>query len=63
MSRNGKCLDITPMKSFFGSFKTELVHQTQFTTGQETKASLSEYIVAFYHHKRRNSSINYRIAA
>ena len=51
------------MESFFGSLKTELVHQTQFRTWQEAKAALFEYIEIFYNRHRRHSGIGYRTPA
>jgi len=60
MSRKGNCLDNSPMESFFGSLKTELVHRTRFRSRREAKAALFEYIAIFYNRKRRHSSIGYR---
>lgn len=47
MSRKGTCLDNASMECFFSSLKTELVHQTQFTTRREARAALFEYIEIF----------------
>jgi transposase InsO family protein len=63
MSRKGDCFDNAPMESFFGSLKTELVHQTRFRTRQEAKAALFEYIEIFYNRRRRHSAIGYRTPA
>ena len=58
MSRKGDCLDNAPMKSFFSSIKTELVHRTQFRTRAEAKAALFEYIEIFYNSRRPHSSLD-----
>lgn len=63
MSRKGNCLDNAPMESFFGSLKTELVHQMRFVTRAEAKAALFEFIEIFYNRSRRHSSIGYRTPA
>jgi transposase InsO family protein len=63
MSRKGHCLDNAPMESFFGSLKTELVHQTHFRTRRDAKAALFEYIEVFYNRQRRHSSVGYRTPA
>lgn len=63
MSRKGDCYDNAPMESFFGSLKTELVHQTRFRTRREAKAALFEYIEIFYNRRRRHSGIAYRTPA
>lgn len=60
MSGKGNCLDNAPMESFFGSLKTELVHQTRFASRREAKAVLFEYIAIFYNRRRRHSSVGYK---
>lgn len=60
MSRKGNCLGNSPMESFFGSLKNELVHHTSFRSRHEVKAALFEYIAIFYNRRRRHSSIGYR---
>ena len=60
MSRKGNCYDNAPMESFFGSLKTECVHQTRFQTRQQAKAVLFEYIEVFYNRQRLHSGIDYR---
>ncbi|MEO1460544.1 MAG: IS3 family transposase, partial [Pseudomonadota bacterium] len=46
--------DKAPMQSFFGSPKTELVHNTQFRTRAGAKRALFEYIEIFYNRQRRH---------
>jgi putative transposase len=59
MSRRGNCWDNAPMESFFASLKTELVHHEDYATRAEAKASIFEYIEAFYNRVRRHSSLGY----
>jgi len=35
MSRKGNCYDNTPMESFWGTLKQELVHHGKYTSRQE----------------------------
>lgn len=59
MSRRGNCWDNAPVESFFASLKTELVHHEDYATRDEAKASIFEYIEAFYNRVRRHSSLGY----
>jgi transposase InsO family protein len=59
MSRKGNCYDNAVMESFFGTLKTEWVHQRRYRTRAEAKQSLFEYIEAFYNRKRMHSSLGY----
>ena len=57
MSRKGNCYDNAPMESFFATFKTELVYQQRFTTREEARSAIFEYIEVFYNRQRRHASI------
>jgi putative transposase len=59
MSRRGNCWDNAPVESFFASLKKELVHHEDYATRDEAKASIFEYIEAFYNRVRRHSSLGY----
>jgi putative transposase len=59
MSRRGDCWDNAPMESFFASLKKELVHHEDYATRDEARASIFEYIEAFYNRVRRHSSLGY----
>lgn len=59
MSRRGDCWDNAPMESFFASLKKELVHHEDYATRDEARASVFEYIEAFYNRVRRHSSLGY----
>src|SRR3954453_24235304 len=60
MSRRGNCLDNAPMESFFGSLKTEHVHQGRFRTREEAMTAVFEYSEIFYNRQRLHSAIGYR---
>ena len=55
----GQCWDNAPMESFFASLKKELVHQEDYLTRAEARASIFEYIEMFYNNQRRHSSLGY----
>jgi putative transposase len=59
MSRRGDCWDNAPMESFFASLKKELVHQENYPTRAEARASVFEYIEVFYNRVRRHSALGY----
>ena len=63
MSRKGNCYDNAVMESFFGTLKTELTHHERFTTREEARQTLFEYIEVFYNRKRRHSTLGYRSPA
>jgi putative transposase len=59
MSRVAQCWDNAPVESFFASLKRELVHSERYTTRDEARASIFEYVEAFYNRVRRHSSLGY----
>lgn len=59
MSRRADCWDNAPMESFFASLKKELVHDADFVTRAEARATIFEYIEVFYNGQRRHSSLGY----
>jgi putative transposase len=59
MSRVAQCWDNAPVESFFASLKRELVHDERYTTRDQAKASIFEYVEAFYNRVRRHSSLGY----
>lgn len=52
MSRKGNCWDNAPMKSCWGSLKTELVHHRRFINREQAKREITEYIETFYNRIR-----------
>jgi putative transposase len=59
MSRRANCWDNAPVESFFASLKRELVHDERYTSRTEAKASIFEYVEAFYNRVRLHSSLGY----
>jgi len=59
MSGVAQCWDNAPVESFFASLKRELVHHESYTSRQDAKASIFEYIEAFYNRVRIHSSLGY----
>jgi putative transposase len=59
MSGVAQCWDNAPVESFFASLKRELVHDASYTTRAEAKASIFEYVEAFYNRVRLHSSLGY----
>lgn len=58
MSRKGNCWDNAVAESFFHTLKTELVRHYKYTTREQAKRSIFEYIFNFYNNKRRHSYLN-----
>ncbi len=61
MSRRANCWDNAPMGSLFASLKKELVDDEDFTTREEAKSSLFEYIEVFYNRVSRHSSLGLQV--
>ena len=59
MSGVGQCWDNAVIESTFGRMKVELVHGEQYTTRDEAKASIFEYLEVFYNRVRRHSTLDY----
>lgn len=59
MSRKGNCWDNAPMESFFNSLKNERVHAQRYTTRDEARQDVFEYIETFYNRSRRHSALGY----
>lgn len=59
MSRSGNCYDNAVTESFFGTLKTELVHDARYATHEQARQSIFEYIEVFYNRRRRHSSLGY----
>lgn len=60
MSRRGDCWDNAVAESFWGTLKTELADNMDFTSRAEARRVLFEYIEGFYNLRRRHSAIAYR---
>jgi len=59
MSRVAQGWDNAPVESFFASLKRELVHDEQYATRDEARASSFESVEGFYNRVRRHSSLGY----
>jgi putative transposase len=59
MSRPGNCYDNAVAESFFGTFKSELVHREHYRTRAQARASVFEWIECWYNRRRRHSSLGY----
>jgi putative transposase len=59
MSGVAQCWDNAPVESFFASLKKELVHHERYTTREEARRSIFEYVEAFYNRARRHSSLGF----
>ena len=59
MSRRGNCYDNAPIESFWGTLKTELVHQNRFETRQQAIGQITEYIELFYNRQRLQARLGY----
>jgi transposase InsO family protein len=63
MSRKGNCWDNACVESFFGTLKRELVYHRRYTTRDEAKQDIFEYIEVFYNRQRRHSTLGYHSPA
>lgn len=59
MSKKGDCWDNAVVESFFHSLKVERIAGKHFTSRQEIKYVLFDYIERFYNRKRRHSTLGY----
>ena len=59
MSRKGNCWDNAPMESFFGTLKTELVHNREYPDRDTARRDLFAYIEGYYNRRRIHSAIGY----
>ena len=59
MSRKANCWDNAMMESFFATLKKERVHHESYSTREEARQSVFEYIELFYNCRRRHSALGY----
>jgi putative transposase len=59
MSRKANCWDNAPMESFFGTLKTELVHDGEYPDRDAARRDLFAYIEGYYNRRRIHSAIGY----
>ncbi len=63
MSRKGNCWDNAPMESFFKTLKVERTHRLQYTSRDQARLDIVNWIEGFYNEKRLHSAIDYRSPA
>lgn len=56
MSRRGNCHDNAAMESFFQLLKRERIKRKIYTTHDEARSDVFDYIEMFYNPKRRHSA-------
>ena len=59
MSRKGNCWDNAPMESFCGALKSELVHHRRFSTREQARREIDEYLEIFYNRIRQQARLGY----
>ena len=59
MSRTGNFYDNATMESFWSTLKWELVYRRTFTTHQQARSAIFDYIERFYNPKRLHSALNF----
>jgi len=57
MSRKGNGWDNAPMESFFGTLKTELVHQCEYPDRDAARRDLFAYIEGYYNRASEHPSV------
>ncbi len=59
MSKKGDCYDNAAMESWNHSLKVEAIHGERFTTREQAKTQVFDYIEAYYNRKRLHSRLGY----
>jgi putative transposase len=59
MSGTGNCYDNAAMESFFHTLKTEHTYFEYYTTREQAKQSIFEYVEVFYNRQRLHSTLGY----
>jgi len=59
MSASGNCYDNAVVESFFGMLKREWIRKYRYTTRDEAKLEVFNYIECFYNRKRRHGYLGY----
>jgi putative transposase len=59
MSKKGDCYDNSMIESFWATLKKECTEHDSFSSRDEAKAAVFEYIEVYYNRKRRHSSLGY----
>ena len=59
MSRRGNCYDNAYVESWFSSLKKEWIYRKPYSTEEQLRALVFEYIEVWYNKKRKHSSLGY----
>lgn len=59
MSRKGNCWGNAVMESFFGSLKEECVGNQVYSSQEQARQALFEYLEMYYNRQRRHSTLEY----
>lgn len=59
MSKKGDCYDNAAMESWNHSLKVEAIHGERFTTREQAKAQVFDYIEVYYNRRRLHSTLSY----
>ena len=59
MSKKGDCYDNAMIESFWATLKEECIEKRIFSSRNEAKTAIFEYIEIYYNRKRRHSSLGY----
>jgi putative transposase len=60
MSRKGDPYDNAVVESFFSTLKNDLVHHRRYTTREEAKREIFEFIEVFYNRQRAHAYLGFR---
>jgi putative transposase len=63
MSRKGHCWDNAPMERFSKTLKVERTNRLQYTSRDQARLDIVNWIEGFYNEKRLHSAIDYRSPA
>jgi putative transposase len=63
MSRKGNCWDNAPMESFFKTLKVERTYRLRYTSRDQARLDIVNWVEGFYNEKRLHSAIDYRSPA
>lgn len=59
MSKKGDCWDNAVAESFIHTLKVELIHRMKFSTREEAKRKIFEYVEMYYNTRRAHSTLGY----
>ena len=60
MSSSGNCYDNAVMESFYHTLKVEMLYGQTYSTREQAKQSIFDYIEVFYNRQRLHSSLGYQ---